>query len=75
MTGKELMLYILENDLLDESIVKDGIPIFLMSLEEASCKFEVGPATIRYWIAEGKIDSCVIGTQFYVYINAKDPRK
>lgn len=75
MTGKELVMYILENDLLDEEIVKDNVPIFLMSLEDASCKFGVGPMTVRVWIAERKIDSCAIGNQLYIYVNAKDPRK
>ena len=30
MTGKELILYILENDLENEDIIKDGVFIWLM---------------------------------------------
>lgn len=75
MTGKELVMYILENDLLDKEVVEDNKPIFLMTLEEASCKFDVGPMTIRVWVSENKIDYCTIGCNLYIYTNAKDPRK
>ena len=30
MTGKELILYILENDLENEDVIKDGVFIWLM---------------------------------------------
>ena len=34
MTGKELILYILENDLENEDIIKDGVFIWLMDEKE-----------------------------------------
>lgn len=75
MTGKDLIIYILENDLLDEDVVQGGVPIFLMSLDEAAAAFDVGPMTIRVWAAEGKLERAVIGDRLYIYRNAKDPRK
>lgn len=75
MTGKELIYYILENDLLNENVVQGGVPIFLMSLDESAAKFDVGPMTIRVWAAEGRIDRAIIGDRLYIYRNAKDPRK
>lgn len=47
MTGKELILYILENDLENEDVIKDGVFIWLMDEKEAAVKFDVGVATIR----------------------------
>lgn len=75
MTGKELMLYILENDLLDEEIIQDCVPIFLMSIEEAAAKFNVGPSTIQAWTLDEKIKYEYINDRVYIYCNATDPRK
>lgn len=75
MTGKELIIYILENDLLDENVIKDdGVPIFLLSLYDAAEKFDVGPMTVRTWAALGKLDWGVMDGRLYIYENAKDPR-
>lgn len=74
MTGKELILYILENDLENEDIIKDGVFIWLMDEKEAAVKFDVGVATIRTWYVCGQIDGTKIGDQLYFLRNVKDPR-
>ena len=74
MTGKELILYILENDLENEDIIKDGVFIWLMDEKEAAVKFDVGVATIRTWYVCGQIDGTKIGNHLYFLRNAKDPR-
>lgn len=75
MTGKELILYILENDLENEDIIKDGVFIWLMDEKEAAIKFDVGVATVRAWYACEQLDGTKIGDQLYFLRNAKDPRK
>ena len=75
MTGKELILYILENNLENEDIVKDGVFIWLMSEEEAAVKFNVGMATIKAWYACGTISGIKMGDNLYFLRNAKDPRQ
>lgn len=75
MTGKELILYILENNLENEDIVKDGVFIWLMSEEEAAVKFNVGMATIKAWYACGAISGIKMGDNLYFLRNAKDPRQ
>ena len=75
MTGKELIMYILEHDLLDEDVVQDDIPIFLMTLNDAAVKFGVGPSTLGAWAARRDVDWCRIDGTPYIYKNAKDPRK
>lgn len=74
MTGKELILYILENNLENEDIIKDGVFIWLMDEKEAAVKFDVGVATIRTWYVCGQIDGTKIGDHLYFLRNVKDPR-
>ena len=74
MTGKELILYILENDLENEDVIKDGVFIWLMDEKEAAVKFDVGVATIRAWYVCGQIDGIKIGDHLYFLRNVKDPR-
>lgn len=76
MTGKELIMYILENDLLDENVINnDGVPIFLLSVDDAAEKFDVGPITIKVWAGQGNIASEEIEGGLYIYETAEDPRK
>lgn len=74
MTGKELIVYILENDLVNEEMIKDGIPIWLMSVGEAAYKFNVGVFTINTWANMDQIEHEIVNDQLYIYRNAKDPR-
>ena len=74
MTGKELILYILENDLENEVVIKDGVFIWLMDEKEAAVKFDVGVATIRAWYVCGQLDGTKIGDHLYFLRNVKDPR-
>lgn len=67
MTGKELIIYILENDLLDEKVIKDGVPIFLLDLNDAAVKFDVGTATVKAWAAVGMIESERLNDGLYIY--------
>lgn len=49
MTGKELILYILQNNLENEVVIKNGLLISLLDDREAAIKFNVGIATIKAW--------------------------
>lgn len=75
MTGKELILFILQNDLENEIIVKDGVFVWLMSEEEAAVKFEVGVATIKAWYTCGMLEGSKIGDHLYFLRSVDDPRK
>ena len=75
MTGKELILYILENDLENEVVIKNGVFVWLMDEEEAAIKFDVGVATIRAWYICGMLNGTKIGDHLYFLRNVKDPRK
>ena len=49
MTGKELIVYILQNDLEDEVIFQNNRFIGFASEEELASKFSVGVETIKWW--------------------------
>lgn len=75
MTGKELILYILEHDLENEVVIENGIFVWLMDEEEAAVKFDVGVATIKAWYICGMLNGTKIGDHLYFLRNVKDPRK
>ena len=75
MTGKELILYILQNDLEDAVVIKDGIFVGFMNEEEAAVKFNVGISTIKAWHTCGMLDGTKIGGRLYFLRNVGDPRK
>ena len=74
MTGREYIMYLLENNLEDEPIFKDGRLLGFMTEMEAAIKFEVGLATIRVWAGMGHIKSVKIGDTLYIAGNTEDPR-
>ena len=49
MTGRDLIIYILENQLENEPIFEDGKLLGFMNVHEAALKFGVGSATIELW--------------------------
>lgn len=75
MTGRDLILYILENKLEDEAVVKNGIFIGFMSEEEAAAKFNVGVSTIRVYNTLKMLDGIEINGRLYFLRNSKDPRE
>lgn len=74
MTGKDLIIYILMNDLEDAPIIEDGKFIGFMTEEEAAVKFGVGVATIRVWINQEKIEGFRINEAVYIPASTIDPR-
>ena len=74
MTGKELILYILQNNLEDTVVLKDGFFIGFMTEEEAAVKFGVGTATIRAWYYCNWLDGTKIGDSLYFRKDVADPR-
>lgn len=74
MTGRELIIYILENNLEDVSIIENGKFVGFMTVEEAAEKFDVGTSTVRAWITRGLLKSVTIYDNVYIPINAADPK-
>lgn len=75
MTGRDLIMYILQNNLENEVVIKDGIFIWLMTEEEAAVKFNVGIAQVKAWYMCGMLKGTKIGDQLYFLRTSIDPRK
>lgn len=71
MTGKELIVYILMNDLVDVDIFKDGRLYGFWTIQEAAEHFGVGNATVKTWITLGQIDYITIDTTIYIPMDSK----
>ena len=71
MTGRDLIIYILENHLEDEELFKDGKIPGLMTYEEAAVKFGVGVDTIKAYIVLGYLNAVTIYGNHYIPENAE----
>lgn len=69
ITGRDLILLILENRLENEIILT------LSSEEELAVRFEVGVATIQAWESLGMIHGWKIGDSLYFLKDTPDPRR
>lgn len=70
MTGKDLIIYILQNDLEDEPIFTDGKILGFITVYEAAAKLKVGVATVRVLIAQGKLEAVRIGGEYFIPANS-----
>lgn len=75
MTGKELIIYILKNNLEDEEVFSDGFFVGMMDEQEAALKFGVGVATINVWYQIGVLPGINIEDSLYFLKDVKDPRE
>ena len=66
MTGRELIIYILSNNLENEQVVKDGKLIGFESDMDFAARMEVGPETIRALAKMDKIKGCQLGNSLFI---------
>ena len=71
MTGKDLIIYILQNGLENEPVIKDGRIIGFMSTVDAAIKFGVGVHTIYAWIGQGRLDCVIYNGTFLIPANSE----
>lgn len=75
MTGKELIIYILKNDLENEEVFSDGFFTGMMDDREAAAKFGVGTATIHAWYQLGMLPGISIEGNLYFLKDVKSPKE
>jgi hypothetical protein len=75
MTGRELILYILQNGLEDSPVFKDGKLIGHLTVSEAAAKCGFGTATVRTWVVNKMIDYVKIGDVIFIPYNFEPPVK
>lgn len=71
MTGRDLIVYILKNNLEDEPIFKDGKFIGFITADEAAEKLNVGTATVLAWLNRGMLEGAVIGDSIYIQADSE----
>lgn len=71
MTGRDLILYILQNKLEDETISFENGFLGFITVDKAAVKFNVGPETVKIWFALNIIDGIQIGNEVYISPDAK----
>lgn len=69
MTGRDLIIYILSNNLENEPVFLDKGFLDLLSENDAAVRFDVGTATIRTWLEIGALKGVKVGDKIYILPN------
>ena len=75
MTGRELIIYILENHLENISINDEHFFIGFISEAKLAESFDVGIDTIRAWVKTGVLDGIEVNGRFYFLENTIKEKK
>ena len=75
MTGRDLILYILQNGLEDEPVFKNGKFIGFVTPEEVALQSHVGLATVHVWIHQGRLESEAVKEGLYIPATCEPPYK
>lgn len=73
MTGRDLIVYILKNNLENEQVFKDGKFIGFITVDEAASKTNVGVATVYAWIQQGRLNGIFVGGKVYIPADFESP--
>ena len=74
MTGRDLIIYILENKLEDELVFKDGRFIGYITAEEAAARMNVGVATVYAMINLELLHCITVGNMTFIPNNFEPPQ-
>lgn len=75
MTGREMIIYIMQNNLEDAIVLKDGFFTGFIDENEAAVKLGVGVETIKAWYALNWLSGIKIGEKLYFRKDISDPWK
>lgn len=70
MTGRDLIIYILQNNLEDTLVFEDGKILGFLTIEEVAVQFDVGIATIKVWLDVGYIKGVKFGDNIYIPVKS-----
>lgn len=74
MTGRDLIIYIMQNGLEDKPVFEDGAFLGFMTVPQFAAKMRVGPAVVETWIQLGYLyDAIYIGDVTYIPANCFVP--
>lgn len=66
MTGKDLIIYILQHNLLDTPISLDSCFLDMAPAKEVATRFNVGEATVEAWYEMGLMRGVRIGPELFI---------
>lgn len=66
MTGRDLIIYILSNNLENSPVFEDGTFLGFLTVAQVAGKMQVGEATVETWIKLNMIDHIQIGEVTYI---------
>ena len=66
MTGRELIIYILSNNLEDKPVIENGKLVGFVSDVDAAVTIGRGVATIHAYINTGKVKGYPLGSSYYI---------
>ena len=69
ITGRDLIIHILQNNLEDEEIFKNGNFLGFLTLEEAALKFGMGTETVKALVKAGFFKSIEINGKLFILDN------
>ena len=75
MTGKDLIIYILQNNLEDEPVFKDGKFIGFVTVGEAAAKLGVGIPTVCTLVYQKKLDGVIFNDSIHIPANFESTYK
>lgn len=75
MTGRDLIIYILDHHLEDKELFQDDRFIGFISDKEFAAKYDVGVETVKVWYDFGLLKGVKVGESLYFPKDAVDPRK
>ncbi len=75
MTGRELILYIVENHLEDFEMFDDNMLPKVMTVDETALKWGCGPSTVKALIDMGTVKGIKTKTMYLVLMSNKNPFK
>ena len=70
MEIRDLIIYILENELEDEEVIKDNKIIGFLSFEEVASRLDIGVSSVETMIKIGILPVVKIGEKFYIPANS-----
>lgn len=75
--GRDLIIYILKNNMENKPVFEDGRFLGFLSLAEFAEKWDVGEETVRLWVNLGYVDALIIYDEIYIPYNAeiKEPKQ
>ena len=74
MTGRDLILYIIQNGLEDDPVFDNGRFIGFLTDIQTAVKFGVGVNTVRAWVQTGVLDGICIANTLFIPANAQNPK-